>query len=44
MGVVVAKGGTLPEPDPQSIVLTSSGVTLGIQGYAAANVLRSIGF
>lgn len=44
LDVLVAGGGTLPLPDTNMITLSASGVVIGYQGGAGANVIRESGF
>ncbi len=43
MEILLAKGGTLPVPDENSISITASGVIIGYQGYAGNRVLSAVG-
>lgn len=40
--VAIAAGKTLPLPDAGMLTITASGTTIGYQGYAGANVLRTL--
>lgn len=42
MEFLTAGGGTLPLPDASMLTITASGTTIGYQGYAGTNVLRTL--
>lgn len=41
--VSLASGKSLPQPDAGMLTITASGTTIGYQGYAGKNVLRTLG-